>query len=120
MGRDGGELVDIIASLERGDWDVWGKVAALDGSGFHVVCCCNSEQCQRIKVEQVSGRSAVLMGEMTAKVPNQMPIEIEKILDACKTNPTLKKQVDAFNRSRFDMVFVCEGRTLRDWKIRDS
>lgn len=116
----GGELLDAMAALKRGDGAVWQKVAALDGSGFHVVCCFNSEQCQRIKVEQTSGRGAVSMEKMAGSAPDQMPVEIEKILEACKTNPTLKDQVDAFNRSRFDLVFVCRGRALIDWMIKDS
>lgn len=113
------ELDDIMMVLERGI-DVWRKIEALDGSGFYVRCCCNSEKCQRIRVEQISGRGAVTMEEMAGSGPNQMPVEVRKILDACKTNPTLQAQVAAYNRARFDLVFECKGRALIDWTIGDS
>jgi len=120
MSGRGAELDDVIASLERGDWEVWQKVEALNGSEFLVCCCCNSEKCQRIKVVQTSGHSAVLMESIHGNPPAEMPVEIAKILDACKTNPALKKQVAAYNRSRFDLIFKCKGRALIDCTIGDS
>lgn len=114
------ELDDIIATLERGDWGTWKKIVALDGSAFVVQCCCNSEKCQRIRTVQTSGRRAVVMEEMDGPDPKQMPIEIKKILDVCRTNATLQNQVIAYNRSRFDLVFTCAGRAVLDWTIGDS
>lgn len=116
------ELDDIVATLERGDWGVWKKIEALEGSRFRVRCCCNSEKCQRIKIEQESGRGGGFVEtEMEGPAPNQMPSEVKQILDACRTNPVLRKQVSAYNRSRFDLVFKCAGRAFSfDWTIGDS
>lgn len=113
------ELTDIITVLER-DRSVWQKVAALDRAGLKVICCCNSERCQRVRVEQTSGRGAVLIEEMATPSPDKKPAEIVGILDACRTNPTLKTQVAAFNRSRFDVTFTCRGGILIDWTIGDA
>lgn len=112
------ELDDVVETLNRSR-DVWAKVAALDGSEFYVKCCFNSERCQRIKVEQTGG-GGFLMESMDGPAPGEMPVEVEKILDVCKTNPTLKRQAIAYNRSRFDLVFKCAGRALVKWTIKDS
>lgn len=132
--HEGGELADITASLERGDWEVWEKVAALDGSEFDITFCCNSEKLQRTKVVQISGRSSEIpklvrhpekvidgmSGERFGKSDSEIPIEIQQILTACRTNDKLRKQVAAYNRSRFDLVFKFGSHFLIDWGIGDS
>lgn len=114
------ELDDIVMTLER-DRDVWKKIVALAGSRFRVRCCCNSEKCQRIRVEQESGGGGGFAEqELHGSAPNQMPNEVKQILQVCRTNPALIAQVEAYNRSRFDLVFRCAGRAYVDWSIGDS
>jgi len=99
------ELASIIESLER-DEDLWKKVRAMNGARFNLECRCNSSRLQRAVIVQKRG----MVRRMEAMKPNQgIPAEIKLILDMCRTNEHLIKQVDAFSTSRVNIVFECSG-----------